>query len=172
MKVTIFIFLLVAGFAARSQINIVPMPAAVKMGKGSFDLNRNTVIVLEGSGLEKSASFFNIYLQKHFGYKLKIVNKYAGANSITLNYERLDHEIPGAYNLSVDNKGIYIAGDNEAGVFYGIQSLIQLLPEKNAAGAGKNYPLSIQQLSITDHPRFAYRACTWMLAAICFRLIL
>ena len=157
MRVTIFIFLLVAGFAARPQINIVPMPAAVTMGKGSFDINRNTVIVLEGSGLEKSASFFNIYLQKHFGYKLKIVNKYAGANSITLNYERLDHEIPGAYNLSVDNKGIYIAGDNEAGVFYGIQSLIQLLPEKNAAGAGKNYPLSIQQLSITDHPRFAYR---------------
>ena len=139
---------------AQNNLNIVPMPAEVKMGKGFFSLDKNTSIVLEGSGLEKTASFLNEYVQQFFGYKLQIAKNYTGTNAIRLNYERLDNTIAGAYHLTVDNKGIYIAGDNGAGVFYGIQTLIQLLPEKSKLN---NYPLSIPQLSIKDYPRFAYR---------------
>jgi len=63
----------------------------------------------------------------------------------------MDKMVAGAYTLEVNNKGIYIAGDNEAGVFYGIQTLIQLLPPQ--AGAA----LAIPYISITDYPRFGYR---------------
>ena len=38
-----------------------------------------------------------------------------GYNNLILNFERMDDSIPGAYHLSVDKKGIYIAGDNETG---------------------------------------------------------
>jgi hexosaminidase len=62
----------------------------------------------------------------------------------------MDNKIPGAYHLTINNKGIYIAGDNENGVFYGIQTLIQLFP------VTKN-KIIIPQLTITDHPRFPYR---------------
>ena len=141
----------------QNELNIVPAPAELKMGKGSFPIDKNTNIVLEGSGLERNAGFLNNYLQQFFGYKLKITKNYAGSNAIRLNYERLDYEIAGAYNLSVDKKGVYIAGDNETGVFYGIQTLLQLLPVQKDNSNLKNYPLSIPQLSITDHPRFPYR---------------
>lgn len=40
----------------------------------------------------------------------------------------MDQSVAGAYRVTIDNKGVYIAGDNETGVFYGIQTLIQLLP--------------------------------------------
>ena len=53
--------------------------------------------------------------------------------------------------MDVNSKEVYIAGDNEAGVFYGIQTLIQLLP------AIKKSTLPIPQLIINDHPRFAWR---------------
>jgi len=45
-----------------------------------------------------------------------------------LNYDRLDHSIAGAYHMTINKQGVYIGGDNATGTFYGIQSLIQLLP--------------------------------------------
>ena len=159
MKWIALFFLSITGLPAKAQnsLNIVPMPAEVQLGKGVFIINQNTVIVLQGSSLEKTAAFINDYLQSTIGYKLKIIKKYAGANAIVLNYERLDNEIAGAYNLKIGQKEIYIAGDSEAGVFYGIQTLLQLLPIKKATPHSKNYQLSIDKLSIKDYPRFKYR---------------
>jgi hexosaminidase len=147
-----------------AQLNIVPAPVQVKMGSGVVIINNSTQIVLEGSGLERTAALLNDYLQVSYGLKLKIVNTYSNANSITLNYERLDNALPGAYHLTADKKGIYIAGDNAQGVFYGVQTLFQLLPvikerpvQKNNPGITDRQALSVPQLSITDYPRFAYR---------------
>src|SRR5882724_4388558 len=159
MKLIVLVFLMMAGFSvtAQTSINVVPMPAEVKMGKGDVLINKNTQLVLEGSNLEKCAVILNDYLLANYRFKLKTVKAYSSANSITLNYERLDYKLPGAYNLTADNKGVYIAGDNEQGVFYGIETLLQLLQTKTEKSALKNYSLSIPQLSIADHPRFAYR---------------
>ncbi|MGG9963532.1 beta-N-acetylhexosaminidase [Ferruginibacter sp. SUN106] len=142
-----------------SQLNIVPMPAEVKMGKGNMLINPNTQIVVEGSNLEKCAAVLNDYLLARYGMKLKTVKKYSSSNSITLNYERLDNELPGAYNLTADKKGIYITGDNEEGVFYGVQTLLQLFesPDKSAAIVRIAPLAKIPYVSIQDHPRFAYR---------------
>jgi hexosaminidase len=159
MKGIICVLALLTGLAASAQnnVNIVPMPAEIKMGTGSFPIDKNTVIVLDGSGLEKSAAVLNDYLQKQFGYKLNVEKKSANPNSIRINYERMDNEITGAYNLTVDKNGVYIAGDNEAGVFYGIQTLIQLIPAGNPKQQTANNKLNIPQLSIKDYPRFPYR---------------
>jgi hexosaminidase len=144
-------FIISAGANAQTTLNITPTPAEVKTIPGSFQLNKNTSIVLEGSGLEKIGSYLNDYLNNTYGFKLKFSNKYSNANSIVLNYERLDAAVAGAYTFTADKKGIYIAGDNADGVFYGIQTLIQLLPVK------KNSPLNIPYVTINDQPRFAYR---------------
>jgi hexosaminidase len=138
---------------AQNNINIVPTPAKLEMPTkaGVFTITKNTPLVLEGSGLEKSAAFLNVYLQKFYGFQLKVSKNAKAQNAIVLNYERLDNEIPGAYNMEVTQKGVYIAGDNETGAFYGIQTLIQLLPVKAAT------QLPIPFVSINDQPRFAYR---------------
>jgi hexosaminidase len=52
--------------------------------------------------------------------------------------------------LTIANNTIIISGSDKS-IFYGIQSLLQLLPAKS------NSPFSIPQLSITDYPRFSYR---------------
>ena len=127
------------------------MPAEIKPGKGNFVLTPNTTIILEGSGLENSVAFLNDYLSEHYGFTLKTSKDKKNNNAIVLNFERLDFPLPGAYSLDINNKEIYVAGDNEAGVFYGIQTLIQLLP------ATKKSALPIPQLTINDHPRFAWR---------------
>lgn len=145
------IFLLIScitalSLSAQNKLNIVPMPASAELpaSAGTMILTKNTPLVLEGSGLEKTAAFFNNYLQKYYGFKLPVTRKAGAKNAIVLNYERLDNEIPGAYTLEVNKKGVYIAGDNEAGAFYGIQTLIQLLP------TGKKTNLAIPYVKIND----------------------
>ncbi len=153
-KIVCFLVFLKSSFSfAQNNVCIVPMPSELAMGKGNFILNRNTKIILEGSGLEKTASYFNNRLKKELGFSLQVSKNEISSNKIVLNYERMDNELPGAYSMSVSNKEIYIAGDNAVGVFYGIQTLFQLLPASNK----KNAAVPIPQLNISDHPRFAYR---------------
>ena len=159
IKIIFLLLFITTGFLviAQNNLNLVPAPAEVKMGQGTFKINKNTQLVLEASGLEKCSAFLNEYLVSMLGYKLNIYNKYSTTNSIVLNYKRLDKKIDGAYSLTADNKGVFISGDNESGVFYGIQTLIQLFQTKTEKSNQENYLLSISQLSIKDYPRFAYR---------------
>jgi hexosaminidase len=141
------------------ELTIIPQPVSVKQPRiaAKFNITPATQIVLEGSHLQASADFFNDYLQQFYLFRLKVVKKATGNNVIRLNYKRLDKPIPGAYQMTVDNKGVYIGGDNETGVFYGIQTLIQLLPVPDARLKMRPNKLAIPYVSIQDEPRFAYR---------------
>ena len=76
MKKNILIIFLFLSATCFSQLNIVPIPAKVKIGMGIFLMDKTTNIVLEGAGIEKNAGFLNNYLQQFFGYKLKITKNY------------------------------------------------------------------------------------------------
>jgi len=161
MRLTL-VLITIAGFSVCAQaqeLNIIPQPVSVKQPgiAAKFNISPATQIVLEGSNLQQSANFFNDYLQQFYLFKLKVVKKATGNNVIRLNFERLDKPIPGAYQMTIDNKGVYIAGDNETGVFYGIQTLIQLLPVPDARLKMRPNKLAISYVSIEDAPSFAYR---------------
>src|SRR5258705_5232141 len=134
------------------QLNIIPQPVSVKQPKiaAKFNINSSTQIVVEGSNLKNIAAYLNDYLRQFYKLQLKVVTNSASKNVIRLNFERLDAPIEGTYSLTVNGNGIYIAGDNETGVFYGIQTLIQLLPVNNDK-------LQVPFVSVTDYPRFSYR---------------
>lgn len=151
--------LLLCAVVAAQTIQIIPQPASIKQPRiaANFSVSPATQIVLEGSNLERSANFLNEYLQRFYQFQLKIVNTAKGNNVIRLNFERLDNELPGAYNLAVNGKGVYIAGDNEDGVFYGIQTLIQLLPVPDVRLKMRPNKLAIPYVNVEDAPRFAYR---------------
>lgn len=152
MRKLLTIALLCSHAALFSQVNIIPQPVDVKMPKvtGQFVITKNTPIVLEGSGLENSANFLNDYLQQVYGFTLPVTSK-ATPGGIHLNYEKMEYTYPGAYVLRSGKNQVYIAGDNEAGTFYGVQTLLQLLPVQKSAA------LKIPYIDIKDHPRFQYR---------------
>ncbi len=133
------------------EVNIIPQPAAMTVGKGSFTITPKTKIVFAGSGLENAADFLNAYLKQFYGFTLQTSTDGKYDHNIVLNYDKMEYPIPGAYNMDVTKKHIYIGGDNATGVFYGVQSLIQLLPVQ------KSSQLKIKEVSIQDKPRFAYR---------------
>lgn len=153
------LLLLITTCVSAQQAEIIPRPKTQVSPKVyvPFILSPATEIVLEGSNMDNSVDFLNQYLQKNYLFTLKVVKETTSKNVIRLNFERLDGAYPGAYNLKVDKSGIYIAGDNEEGVFYGIQSLIQLLPVPDARLKMRPNTLKIPFISIEDEPRFAYR---------------
>ncbi|HCT23891.1 MAG TPA: beta-N-acetylhexosaminidase, partial [Chitinophagaceae bacterium] len=133
------------------EVNIIPQPAAMTVGKGSFTITPKTKIVFAGSGLENAADFLNAYLKQFYGFTLQTSTDGKYDHNIVLNYDKMEYPIPGAYNMDVTKKHVIIGGDNATGVFYGVQSLIQLLPVE------KTQQLKIKEVSIQDKPRFAYR---------------
>src|SRR5580692_854980 len=92
--------LLLCSFTAVAQVNIIPQPLSVKLSgtNGKFTLGPDTQIIVEGSGLENSIDFFNSYLKAYYGFALETAFASKGNNNLTLNFERMDDSIPGAYH--------------------------------------------------------------------------
>lgn len=139
--------------SAYPQFNgIIPHPVQFDytIEQEFFNLSPQTRILADT--LTQSAKFFNEYLLNHYGFDLK---QSSGENKqpITLSIDTHKNPKEDQYTLIVNPRGIQLSGNSPQAVFYGIQSLIQLLPvEKNT---GKS--LSIPALKIIDYPRFAYR---------------
>ena len=133
----------------QAQVSIIPKPVSLAVGSGKFTLSSNSVIVVPVDSDLKSADFFNSYLQQIYGFKLP-VKKTTSKNSIQLVTKPVA-DSKEAYSLNVNADGISIEGDSPAGTFYGIQTLIQLLP------AEKVKSLAVPFVSVKDEPRFSYR---------------
>lgn len=151
-KVCTIIYFLIVGYLSNAQnIHIVPQPNSLQVTQGTFLLTPNTVIVTSGIQEKNSATFLNIYLKKYYGFALK-VSQQATKNCIKISHlnTKINHQKE-QYNLEVAPNKITIIGSGAEGAFYGLQTLIQLLPTTISK------TISIPCLKIEDKPRFAYR---------------
>lgn len=145
----IFLF----SYVHAQNIHIIPEPVTLVAKTGKFNLNSSTQIVLAGGGNEANAAFLNQYLKQVYGFQLPIQKKQgAWKNVVVLNYDKMEGNTdPAAYRMEVDADKVYIGGHGNSGVFYAIQTLIQLLPVE------KKSTLEIPAVEVMDYPRFAYR---------------
>ncbi len=140
------------------SLNIIPQPEHVTVYSGSFRLDKNTRILVENQdSLKFESQYLADIINKHTGFKPKIVFTLKNTkNAIVL---RL---LPGAskskegYQLKVEKGNISILAPKSAGIFYGIQSLLQLFPPSFYASAHEK-ELKVPHLFIQDAPRFSYR---------------
>jgi hexosaminidase len=137
---------------------IIPQPVNMRAMNGNFLLTKTTVLIAKDAEDKKTATFFNDYLQQVYGFKLA-VNKTAGKNFIQLNTLRFikapEHEE--GYSLNIAKNAVIINGNSYSGTFYGMQTLIQLLPAENYKPKTTNYKLNLPFVQIEDYPRFTYR---------------
>jgi len=151
-KICSFLSLLLVN-TCMAQVNIIPQPEQVTMPAtaGSFTITPATVIVANGV-TKNSADFLNDYLKEVYGFTLKTTDKKTATNAINLTViQPIRATVEGAYDMDVSNNGVSIKGQNAAGAFYGMQSLIQLLPVE------KSNSLAVPYVTIHDKPRFQYR---------------
>ncbi len=160
-------FLLTQGGAAEKRLpagpSVIPKPAKMEVGSGSFALGPETGIVLDSPSAEtrQVGEFLAARLRTTTGYPLAI-SEAAGkvpAGVVLLrtadNLSALGNE---GYRLSSSSKGVKIEAGAPAGVFYGVQTLIQLLPpEIEGPSAAEGVAWSIPSVKIEDKPRFIWR---------------
>ncbi len=148
-----------AGFANTS---IIPKPVEVKAGRGFFELNAQTTVICGSDHLSvlKTAKFLQSILQPATGLSLAInppAGK-SGAGAITLKLIAQDDTLNAeGYQLTVTKKAVTIASPTAAGLFYGVQSLRQLLPAEIYGHKKAAIEWKISCVEIKDYPRFKWR---------------
>ncbi len=151
----LFVTMLFIQRGAAQNISIIPKPQSVQLKTGTYKLTPDVPLIVQDETDRKAAAFFNDYLQQYYGFQLNI--KAQAQSGIRLSTRQFI-KAPGTdgYTLSVLKEGISIEGDTYAGTFFGMQSLIQLLPVA-VPQTQKPYVFSIPFVAIRDAPRFAYR---------------
>jgi hexosaminidase len=144
---------LLFSFSTFAQVNIIPKPNELTLSSTGeqFTITPNTKLIIKDKSLASTAAFLNSYLKEVYGFELTTATIGMGTDLIVLQLDKNAPKTTGAYTLISDNKFIAIKGSDAAGTFYGMQSLVQLLPTH------KSKSLAVAGLTIKDAPRFGYR---------------
>ena len=142
-----------------TRMPIIPLPSRIEACRGEFPLTAKTVILTDPPN-RWNAGYLQLLLGASTGFPLPVRTlDQTEKNSICLclnpGLGSLGQE---GYRLSIRSEAITVEAPETAGVFYGLQSLRQLLPvevEATQPVSGVNWNLDCQ--IITDHPRFSWR---------------
>ncbi|TWR31260.1 family 20 glycosylhydrolase [Mucilaginibacter pallidiroseus] len=132
-------------------MGIVPAPVSVKKTQGQFVLSQQTIVQADTPN-NKAVQFFSRYLADNLAYNKQVGLRNANAGSNTIQFTSAGTEnLPAeGYRLTITPQQIIVAGKG-AGLFYGMQTLLQLMPLER--GATAKIPTAV----IEDYPRFGYR---------------
>ena len=154
-RIVLLIMGLVLSISARAQYDVVPLPQSIQMQKGEpFLLSNDQVQILAPETLKGEADFLQAYLKDVTGQTFSIVPKREKRKSYIELAISPNVTEPEGYVLTINKKGVTIAGGSATGVFYGIQTLRKsLVSIEKAASSIIHLPSSV----ITDAPRFSWR---------------
>jgi hexosaminidase len=144
-----------------SQLSIIPEPVSLQQKEGVYTF-KTQIVIEEGStnlAVKKIADWLKEKLSVT-GLPVSIASS-AEKASIHFSLNKTANNTIGkeGYQLSVSaNNGITITANEPAGLFYGVQTLIQLLPPAiESKSVAKNISWSVPLVDITDYPRFGWR---------------
>ena len=141
---------------------LLPRPTTYRTDEGEFSLTESTVIRIGDPALSSTARWLQAALRPPTGLSLRTEDsattdpKDASASAISL---ATDAELgPEAYALTVTPSGVQILGGDAAGVFYGCQALLQLLPPAVYRQAFVyDIRWAVPAVTVADAPRFRWR---------------
>ncbi|SKB73751.1 hexosaminidase [Parapedobacter luteus] len=141
---------------ARSQqqapnLTIIPAPAEISVQPGRFVINASTTIGYDSESDKKVAEFFGDYVREALQITLPVKREAVGESVIYFSSKGTEG-LPNdeAYTLVVAPDRVHLQGKN-AGLFYAMQTLTQLLPKEDDAQP------AIPAVTIRDEPRYRYR---------------
>ena len=128
------------------KTSIIPVPLTMDLKSGAFVIDERTSLWIDASEADKN------YLQEYLAaspLNLVVTNEEPTSNAIVL---RVVNNLPAlnrqeGYVLTSSSKGVDIQAQTGAGLFYGVQTLLQMLTDGNKVAYG----------TIIDEPRFEYR---------------
>ncbi len=144
----------------KQHLSIIPEPVNMVQNAGYFQLPKNISIEAPAlTALRPTIEFLKQRLTVPTGYTV-FINSQAPTSNIRLSLNKTPNQAIGSegYQLSVTPNIITISANELAGLFYGVQTLLQLLPaeiESNVVVHGIQW--RVPGVDITDYPRFGWR---------------
>ncbi len=141
------VLLLAGSCTKKDEVAITPLPLSCSFGNGAFEWNKDTRVSFEGNE-DDWAIVKTAFTETNLPVSYEADN--TKTNSIRLELVDAIEGIssPEGYSVHVGEDGVSIKALSDAGLFYGVQSLIQLAEQ----GKGR-----VQFVDIVDEPRFPYR---------------
>jgi hexosaminidase len=136
-----------------STISIIPQLQSMEVGEGNFTISEDTIIIAADE-CKPIAEFLAELLRLATGFDLPVVKK----GEVGIKFVLQEGENSEAYNLLVTEIDVTISASSVAGLFYGVQTLRQLLPtaiEKD--NVDEDVTWTIPVVTIEDAPRFSWR---------------
>lgn len=153
-----FLVMIIAAVQAQnSALNLIPQPVEVKLEKGSFSLTKSTSIGFNKPESREIAEMLARKLNVATGFNLKATQGNKGAIQLNLNSVPDPQLGKEGYSLVSTSKSIIISANQPAGLFYGMQTLLQLLPVEIESKEVVKLKWMVPAVSIKDYPRFAWR---------------
>lgn len=138
------------------QTALIPIPQTVTYAETAFKISQGTTIGLESSSTEllSIADYFNHKVNPALGYSLE-VKEQGDIQFSLINNPDLGNE---GYHLKVEKRQITIEANQPAGIFYGVQTLLQMLPKEiRSQQVQHDVEWAIAGADITDKPQFPWR---------------
>ncbi|MBQ3026554.1 MAG: beta-N-acetylhexosaminidase [Alistipes sp.] len=152
-KLLLLSIALVASFSVMAaECVIVPRPVSFEPQKGKLSLTSKTVVYAADKALVRPATMFCSYVAAEKDLKISVAEgtpKSKGAIVLLIDKALGEEE----YQLDVTKKGVVIKGGSEKAVFYGLQSLRQVV--FHSKGNGKK--VAVECMTVKDKPHFGYR---------------
>ncbi|MDR1918768.1 MAG: family 20 glycosylhydrolase [Tannerellaceae bacterium] len=160
--VSALVFLSSCGQAVEEKVynqgvNVIPAPLSLVQHEGAFPLNQRTSFYASTPEGKTIAAFFAGKLKRATGYPFGEAAQ-EGANTIALLIDgSLDLKDEG-YTLDVTPEGATVKAQTPQGLFYGMQTFLQLLPaEVESPVKLKGIAWEAPAVAVKDEPRFGYR---------------
>jgi hexosaminidase len=151
------------GASSAAPLSLIPQPVSVRILPGTFRLRRGTAILISPGVPE--ARQVGVYLANVVaaptGFHLKLAeaakgSARRGAIVLTLTGQQGSAH-PEGYDLEVTRWGVHIQAPSAAGLFYGVQTLLQLFPAEIESKTRQEESWVSPCVKIVDYPRFAWR---------------
>lgn len=146
------------------EIQVIPKPVEITTTEGMFTLSDELQISYNSKELAPVADYLNdlLFVSNWNGYHVEMNSVLPSSPYIYLNLDTEEEfKNDEAYRLSVTTDGVMLSAPTPSGIFYGIQTLRQLLPVEieysDPSLVPNNTQWTIPNVEIYDYPRFEYR---------------
>jgi hexosaminidase len=147
----------------QEQLDVIPAPARVSPGEGVFAIRADTWISIPSDPrVARIAHYFTELLRTTSGIRLQVRHGSGATSPLFSGVElRLSSDAgetsPEAYTLAISARRIVASAGEPRGLFYAMVTLWELCTSAAASGGAHPEGITLQAMSISDRPRFAWR---------------
>ncbi len=153
----LFLFTLTRVYGQNPVVTLIPQPVELQQSDGVFMLTKAATLSYNNADVSKMAEMFAKKINTATGFAIKAQQAKTGTIMLSLNKAPVEKLGKEGYALESTAKGVVITANEPAGLFYGMQTLLQLLPKEIESKSEINMTWSVPLVKITDYPRFGWR---------------